>query len=515
MTANVITYRPRLAVRTAGRALGFSEEQLTGIASTCPSWIARRVAKPLAAYFAMPGFSPSERAHAPARRASRTELLNLPRHLGQHSGGMVIAAGRLDEVVPLEPASMPGRVVVQWDKDDCADLGIVKVDLLGLGMMAVLAGRGAADPRARGRRRRLRAPAARRSQGLRHAARRRHGRRVPGRVARADGDAAAHEARAASTTWWSRWRSSAPGRSSGKMVNPYLERRARPASRSRYPHPSLEPILKRTLGVPLFQEQLIRMAMVAAGFTGGQAEELRRAMGFKRSQERMNGIETRSARRHDGERHHGRGAGRDRARASSRSRSTASPSRTPPRSRCSPTRRRTSRRTTRRRSCARCSTTGRWASITRRRWSRTPPATASRFRPIDVTRSRLGCATSRTPGALCGWGCATSAGLREVSRRARRGGARGAPFASLADFAARSGADAAELARAGGDRRVRAASAARAGEALWQVEALGRSGALFARAPSRPPRRAATPGVAAARDDRVRGDGRRLRAAPA
>ena len=65
-------------------------------------------------------------------------IQNLPRHLGQHSGGMVIAAGRLDEVVPLEPAAMPGRVVVQWDKDDCADLGIIKVDLLGLGMMAVL-----------------------------------------------------------------------------------------------------------------------------------------------------------------------------------------------------------------------------------------------------------------------------------------------------------------------------------------------------------------------------------------
>ena len=148
MTANVITYRPRMAVRDAGRALGLlrgaARPHRQAPARLDPSTTARRSPS----YFEMAGFSRARAAHAPGWRAVATELLNLPRHLGQHSGGMVIAAGRLDEVVPLEPASMPGRVVVQWDKDDCADLGIVKVDLLGLGMMAVLAGRGAADPRA-------------------------------------------------------------------------------------------------------------------------------------------------------------------------------------------------------------------------------------------------------------------------------------------------------------------------------------------------------------------------------
>ncbi len=193
MTANVITYRPRLAVRDRGPRAGV----LRGAAhaaspSTCRAG-SHDEGTPLADYFEMAGFSPSERRTRLTARVA-TALLNLPRHLGQHSGGMVIAAGRLDEVVPLEPASMPGRVVVQWDKDDCADLGIVKVDLLGLGMMAVLAEAVPLVAPARGDRDRLRPPAARRSEGLRHAARRRHRRRVPGRVARPDGDPAAHEA---------------------------------------------------------------------------------------------------------------------------------------------------------------------------------------------------------------------------------------------------------------------------------------------------------------------------------
>ena len=124
-------------MRTAGRALGFSEEQLTRVAKRLPGWLHDERAAAGGSYFDDGGLLGEGAAHPPAARVA-TALLDLPRHLGQHSGGMVIAAGRLDEVVPLEPASMPGRVVVQWDKDDCADLGIVKVDLLGLGMMAVL-----------------------------------------------------------------------------------------------------------------------------------------------------------------------------------------------------------------------------------------------------------------------------------------------------------------------------------------------------------------------------------------
>ena len=144
------------------------------------------------------------------------QMQGLPRHLGQHSGGMVIAAGRLDEIVPLEPATMPGRSVVQWDKDDCADLGLIKIDLLGLGMMAVLEEAIPLVREAEGVELDLAQLPAGRSGDLRDDPARRHGRRLPDRDPRADGDAAAPEARAASTTWSSRSRSSGRARSSAR-----------------------------------------------------------------------------------------------------------------------------------------------------------------------------------------------------------------------------------------------------------------------------------------------------------
>src|SRR5687767_8281410 len=224
------------------------------------------------------------------------EIQNRPRHLGQHSGGMVIAAGRLDDVVPLEPASMPGRVVVQWDKDDCADMGIVKVDLLGLGMMAVLQDaielvNTTSDPKTQSPKPKF---------DLAH---------LPPddpdvyeMLTKADTIGVFQVESRAQMATLPRLKPKhfydlvvqvaiiRPGPIVGDMVHPYLNRRA-----GREPviplHPSLEPVLQRTLGVPLFQEQLLRMAMVAAGFTGGQAEELRRAMGFKRSEKRMRQIE--------------------------------------------------------------------------------------------------------------------------------------------------------------------------------------------------------------------------------
>ena len=218
------------------------------------------------------------------------EIQDLPRHLGQHSGGMVIAQGRLDEVVPLEPASMPGRVIVQWDKEDCADLGIIKVDLLGLGMMAALEDAIAMlgrqdvtidlahlppdDPKVYGM---LRAAD---TVGLFQVESRAQMATLPRMKPERFYDLVVEVAIIR------------PGPIVGKMVHPYLDRRngREPVS---YLHPALEPILKRTLGVPLFQEQLLRIAMTVAGFTGGEAEELRRAMGFKRSEKRMKAIEAR------------------------------------------------------------------------------------------------------------------------------------------------------------------------------------------------------------------------------
>src|SRR5213080_1407734 len=218
-------------------------------------------------------------------------MQGLPRHLGQHTGGMVIAAGRLDDVVPLEPAAMPGRNVIQWDKDDCADLGLIKVDLLGLGMLAALEEA---------------IPLVRAHDGLEidlaHLPP--DDPKVYAMLQKADTIGVFQVESRAQMATLPRMKPERfydlvvevaiirPGPIVGQMVHPYLKRRQglEPVT---YPHPSLEPILARTLGVPLFQEQLLRIAMTVAGFTGGQAEDLRRAFGFKRSVERMASIERR------------------------------------------------------------------------------------------------------------------------------------------------------------------------------------------------------------------------------
>ena len=193
MTANVITYRDRSASREIGKVLGIPLDEIDRLARLMRRFEYVDADDTLES-------APRARRARPGRPAGALfarlfeEIQDLPRHLGQHSGGMVIAQGRLDEVVPLEPATMPGRVVVQWDKEDCADLGIIKVDLLGLGMMSALAGRARAPARDRGRDR-PRAPAAGRPEGLRDAAQGRHRGRLPGGEPGADGDAAAHEAR--------------------------------------------------------------------------------------------------------------------------------------------------------------------------------------------------------------------------------------------------------------------------------------------------------------------------------
>ena len=195
MTANVITYRGRSAAREVGKALGLPGELQDRLAS-------------LVVDLGLPGSRPtSSRSHLaeagcdprhPRIRkfaALWTRLQDLPRHLGQHSGGMVIAAGRLDDVVPLEPATMPGRVVVQWDKDDCAALGIVKVDLLGLRMMSVLQDSIGLVRETGGHVDLAHLPPDD-PEVYQIAAAGRHHRRVPGREPRPDGHAAADPSRA-------------------------------------------------------------------------------------------------------------------------------------------------------------------------------------------------------------------------------------------------------------------------------------------------------------------------------
>jgi len=290
MTANVITYRGRSAVRDIGKVLGFEEPDLARISALIPSWGWIDPKETTERQFAEAGYKPENPLIAKFLDLYLT-IQDLPRHLGQHSGGMVICEGQLDSVVPLEPATMPGRVVIQWDKEDCADMGIVKVDLLGLGMMAVLEES---------------IQRIRESYGeevdLAHLPQ--DDKLVYAALQKADTIGLFQVESRAQMSCLPRLRPERfydivvqvaiirPGPIVGQMLNPFLRRR-QGREKPECLHPSLEPVLARTLGVPLFQEQLLRIAMIVANFTGGEAEDLRRAMGFKRSEARMREIETR------------------------------------------------------------------------------------------------------------------------------------------------------------------------------------------------------------------------------
>ena len=288
MTANVITYRNRMAAREMGKALGFDPETLNKISAAVATWEFRDENDALDRRFRDAGLDLNHpRLHKYYELCLAVQ--DMPRHLGQHSGGMVICQGQLDSVVPLEPASMPGRVVVQWDKEDCADMGIIKVDLLGLGMMAVL--KDSIE---------LIRDHYREEVDLAHLPQ--DDSQVYSTLQQADTVGMFQVESRAQMSCLPRLRPMRfydvvvqvaiirPGPIVGQMVNPFLQRR-QGKEEVTYAHPSLEPILRRTLGVPLFQEQLLRIAMIAANFTGGEAEDLRRAMGFKRSQARMKEIE--------------------------------------------------------------------------------------------------------------------------------------------------------------------------------------------------------------------------------
>jgi error-prone DNA polymerase len=285
MTANVISYRGRSAAREIGKALNFSPSIIDRFSHLFASGDFPHTLE-LESQIEQAGL-PKDHPRMPAFIRLYHAIYGLPRHLGQHSGGMIICQNKLSSFVPLENASMPGRVVAQWDKDDCEDLGIVKVDLLGLGMMSVM--QDALELcRERGR-----------PLDLAH---------IP------KDDAATFEImQQADTIGVFQIESRAqmatlprmkpkcfydvvievaiirPGPIQGDMVHPYLARRAE-KERVTYFDDRLKPVLDRTLGVPLFQEQMLKIAMVMADFSGDEAEELRRALSFHRSEERMNKV---------------------------------------------------------------------------------------------------------------------------------------------------------------------------------------------------------------------------------
>jgi error-prone DNA polymerase len=288
MTANVITYRGRSAAREVGKALDFDDETLGRLAGLVHTWEWKDPNDSTQRQFRDAGLDlTNPRIKKFFQLYERVQ--DLPRHLGQHSGGMVICQGQLNSVVPLEPASMPGRVVVQWDKEDCADLGLIKVDLLGLGMMAVL------EDSIKLIRDSYKEEVDLAQLPPDDAA-------VYAALQKADTIGMFQVESRAQMSCLPRLRPQKfydlvvqvaiirPGPIVGNMVHPYLKRR-QGREEVIYPHPSLEPVLRRTLGVPLFQEQLLKMAMICADFSGGEAEELRRAFGFKRSEARMKEIE--------------------------------------------------------------------------------------------------------------------------------------------------------------------------------------------------------------------------------
>ncbi len=318
MTAEVITYRTRSAIRDVGKALGLSLAQVDRLAAEfdaieslddlvapkpLPESVVRRRDLDASTNQRASRLEEPEPEIQPHKRAASVlgerlfafcrRIDGFPRHMGIHSGGMVITRDPLVCVAPVEWATMRDRTIVQWDKDDLQDLGLIKIDLLGLGMLSLLREAFSLHERCAKRHAELiKAP-----QLALHT--------IPAddeptyeMIGRADTIGVFQIESRAQQSMLPRMRPKCfyeivmqvaiirPGPIQGDMIHPFLRRRngLEPVT---YPHPKLKPILERTLGVPLFQEQGMRMAIEAGGFTPGQADQLRRAMGHKRSHQRM------------------------------------------------------------------------------------------------------------------------------------------------------------------------------------------------------------------------------------
>ncbi len=290
MTANVITYRPKSAFREMSKVLGFPPSIADRFSQSGGEFRGEGEAEIRKEKGEVSFAESIERLIPPSHPRLKPlvhlyqAVLGMPRHLGQHSGGMIVCDRGLDLVVPLERATMPGRNVVQWDKDDCEDLGIVKIDLLGLGMLAAMED--------------AIAICSRRGKAIDLAKIPHDDTAVYDLMCRADTVGTFQvESRAQMATlpilkprcFYDVAVEVAiirPGPIVGEMRHPYLNRRQghEPVD---HIHPLCKPILERTLGVILFQEQILRISMEVAGFSGAEADELRRAMGSKRSQEKM------------------------------------------------------------------------------------------------------------------------------------------------------------------------------------------------------------------------------------
>ncbi len=293
MTANVITYRQKSAIREVGKVFQIDEGEISKLSKLASHFRDKHDGEFLARMKENTGLELTDKVIKFTNLVGRIQ--NYPRHLGQHSGGMIVFRGKLDKVVPLEPASMPDRVVIQWDKDDCANVGIIKVDLLGLGMLAAI-------------------------RDTINLVKKHYKQEVDIAKIPKDDPLIYSTLRKADTVGMFQVESRAqmsslprtqpdkfydivvqvaiirPGPIVGQMLGPYIRRRTGKEEVDYLDH-RLKPILEKTLGVPLFQEQLLRIAMVAGDFSGGEAEELRRAFGFKRADKKVPEITAKLMRR--------------------------------------------------------------------------------------------------------------------------------------------------------------------------------------------------------------------------
>ena len=296
IAATLICYRSKSAIRDVGKALGLSLDQVDRLSSQVTWWSDR---KELGTRMREAGFDPESRMMQ-MLTALVEQIMGFPRHLSQHVGGFVISRGPLSELVPIENAAMPDRSVIEWDKDDLDALGLLKVDVLALGMLSAI----------------------RRGLAMVSAFR---GRRITMADIPAEDPAVYAMLQAGDSTGVFQVESRAqmtmlprlkpanfydlvievaivrPGPIQGGMVHPYLRRRQglEPVT---YPSPEIESVLSRTLGVPIFQEQVMQLAIVAAGFTPGEADQLRRAMA---AWKRRGGLEPFEARLINGMRERG------------------------------------------------------------------------------------------------------------------------------------------------------------------------------------------------------------------
>jgi error-prone DNA polymerase len=271
LAATIITYRPKSAIRDVGKALGLDAPRVDALAKSLQWWDGRADQQRIAEA----GFDP---AASKTRRLLKLveSLIGFPRHLSQHVGGFVISELPLSHLVPIENAAMPERTVIQWDKDDLDELGLLKVDVLGLGMLSAIRRSFELIEKFRGREISMMSIPA-------------EDPRVYEMIGRADTIGVFQIESRAQMAMLPRLKPKCyydlvievaiirPGPIQGDMVHPYLRRRNKEEPVT-YPSREVEQVLQRTLGVPIFQEQVMQLAIVAAGFTPGEADQLRRAM---------------------------------------------------------------------------------------------------------------------------------------------------------------------------------------------------------------------------------------------